>query len=131
MASECGAKSRGKVAARQVARARGAATGVKYWIPRCRGDLCPGVGPGSVEDREHARECWDSGAYRVRGDIFSTGDASITIGVFNGWVSGILLQIDLRAVQAGSEAKAFAISPSWEEKAREFHRVALGERVRC
>lgn len=67
----------------------------------------------------------------MRGDIFSTGDASITIGVFNGWVSGILLQIDLRAVQAGSEAKAFAISPSWEEKAREFHRVALGERVRC
>lgn len=30
----------------------------------------------------------------MRGDIFSTGDASITIGVFNGWVSGILLQID-------------------------------------
>lgn len=74
---------------------------------------------------DFSRSCWDRGPFRVRGDVYANGTANITMGMFTGYVSGILLQTDINKSQQGSSVKIYYITEAWEPKARLLQSVAV------
>lgn len=63
-----------------------------------------------------ARGEWENRLFRVHGDLFPDGTASITVGAFGAFMSGLLLQIDIKGSKENSQTTVYYLNDAWKAK---------------